>query len=147
MTEYEMAYLNNEFLITGIMLATAQFSVMSAFLVAGYLAAHRLNLIMAGFVNLAFLWSSFTLSMTLYRLIIDFIGLRHEIFVAAKNGKAIAWHSAAQFDTAAFASAPVAPIIWFMLSLGAVYFFFHSRRVNLKAETTLTVPGPVATSP
>lgn len=144
MTEYEMAHLNNEYVNTGALLLSMQFSILSAFLVAAYVAAHRLTLVMSGFVVAAFVFSSIVLSMTMYRSIVDFIGLRHAMFVAAKEGKGLAWHSAAQFDMSAVvfpaASPAVFPTIWMAMALGAVFFFFHCRRVNLKAET----PSPQA---
>ena len=141
-----MAYLNNEYLTTLIQLTTAGFSTLSAFLVAGYLAAHRLTRFMVSFVVIAFVWWSFTISLAFYRLTTDFFGLRHEMHVAATGGKGLAWHSAAQIDGGVY-SPIVFSVIWLTLNLCAIYFFFHCRRMNRKVETPVTVQPAASTSP
>jgi hypothetical protein len=133
MTEYELVNMNNELVNTGIMMLTAYFSTVTGFLVAAYVAAHRLTKSMVATIVGLFLWSCFTLTMTMYRLIVDFIGLRNQIYEYARTGKGLSWHSASFYPIPDYATY-IVPSTWTIVAIAAVYFFFHCRRVNRKVE-------------
>ena len=133
MTEYEMVNMNNELVNTGIMMLTAYFSSVTGFLVAAYVVAHRLTKSMVAMIVGLFLWSCFTLTMTMYRLIVDFIGMRNQIYEYAQSGRGLTWHSAS-FNRIPDYSVYIVPATWTIVAIAAIYFFFHCRRVNRKAE-------------
>lgn len=139
MTEYEMASLANEYLTTGLLFFSSYFSLVSAFLLVAYVVAHRLTRTMVATVVGIFSIACVMLTLTLYRLLEDWTGVRHQISDYAQAGKGLAWHSAAKFTPSGFALY-IAPTLWIMVAIGAVYFFFHCRRVNRKAETVVETP-------
>jgi hypothetical protein len=135
MTEYELASLNlDTLMLLGASFAT-YFSLVSAFLVASYLAAHRLTRTMTAIlIGLFVLWSLLTVA-TMSAQLSSLSGLAKKMRAFAGEGKGLEWHRAANL--------PDAMIDWprFMIvailalaAIAAVYFFFHCRRVNRKAE-------------
>lgn len=136
MTEFEMAYLMTD-MQAGLMTATTTlFTITSAFLVTGYLASHHLNRIMVVVVVAVFSWAFFLTAFITSRQVFNLLGLVVEINKFAAAGKGLQWHAAAQ-PVVGWA---MAGGTWFFIIFcalvfaGSIAFFFHSRRINRKAD-------------
>ncbi|MGH8597426.1 MAG: hypothetical protein ACREXT_12280 [Gammaproteobacteria bacterium] len=135
MTEFETAYLANELLNTATNLTTTYFSIASAFIVGAYVAAHRLSRTMVVIVvGLFVLWSFSLISQAgfvtsnYYRLVVR--------IRATTSEEMFAWYAPQVAPSWYVDSRPLT--IWLSLivvSIAAVVFFFHCRRINRKAET------------
>ena len=135
MTAYEMGSLHAQ-LGDNI---NAQFSnwlaILSLYLGAGYLIAHRLSLSSAVALTGVFvvLLGVFTFSM--FRTLTGFVGLSREIRALAEQGKGLEWHAAATMPAWALDLFTTNAMVMLWLAIvGAVYFFFSSRRQNLKTQ-------------
>jgi hypothetical protein len=137
MTEFEMAYLFNDMRIELDAQAQLFFTVSTAFLVASYIAAHRLTRSMTAIVIGLYVLASAGTIVNMYRQAWAIAGLADEIRKLAVAGKGLAWHPAASMAEPAltFTGLPRA-IIFSLATTAAVYFFFHCRRVNRKSETS-----------
>ena len=137
MTEYEMASLNIDTLLLLGASFTTYFSLVSAFLVASYLAAHRLTRTMATIlIGLFVLWNMLMIgavSAQLYSL----SGLAKKMRTFADEGKGLEWHRVAHIpDSLIDWPRYLIVIILSLATIAAIYFFFHSRHVNRKAAET-----------
>lgn len=136
MTEFEMAYLMTDMQSALMTSTTTLFTITSAFLVAGYLVSHRLSRLMVLVAVAVFAWAFFTTAFITSRLIYNLLGLVVEINKFATAGKGLQWHAAAQ----PIVGWAMAGGTWFFIVFcalvfaGSIVFFFHSRRVNHKAE-------------
>jgi len=145
MTEFEMASLHAE--LIGL-LATqfmGYFTVLSAFMVASYLAAHRLTATMAvigvGSFGLFCLATMFTASRTLASV----QGLSNQMRKFAEAESGLAWHGIAQTPQAVQEfTVSVAMSVLIVSAASGAYFFFHCRRVNRQAQTVATSAKPSA---
>jgi hypothetical protein len=133
MSEYEMASLLND---TGVaVLAQTQFyfAMLTAFLVVSYVVAHRLTRSMATVV--VGLFFSLGCTFNIYRLSRVAGGLMGKMHTVAASGKGLEWHPAKDVSEWALVIIGVPGAAVFVLAtVAAIYFFFHSRRVNRKAE-------------
>jgi hypothetical protein len=135
MTEFEMAYLFNDMFINLVTQVQFYFAVLTAFLAASYVAAHRLTRSMTVVVVGLFAVVSVGSILNIYRQVQAMAGLAETMRAAAASGKGLAWHPvASQYDWQL--RVPRGGGVAFVLLAGAaaVYFFFHCRHVNRKAE-------------
>jgi hypothetical protein len=133
MTEFEMAYLFNDMWIQINMLAQFYFTMLTAFLVASYVAAHRLTIPMAIVVIGAFVFTSIGTIRNIYLQVQTMLGLATQMKALAQSGKGLAWHSVANMPPP-LSGGIIGPVMLTLITAAAVYFFFHCRRVNRKAE-------------
>lgn len=141
MTEFEMAYLMNESLTTLATYTAGTFTTVSAFLAAGYLAAHRLNgSMIATVIGVYTIWLLGGV-MTTIRLVQNVSGLANQIALFAEQGKGLQWHvstSPPLLDTQT--SVAVVVVVMTIIYLASLAFFFQCRRMNRKAEMVVEAP-------
>ena len=137
MTEFEMAYLVTDMQIAISTTSATLFTITSAFLLTGYYVAHRLTPLMIGVLIVIYAWFFFGTTFILNRELISLFGVAGEITAYAGAGKGLKWHAAANPAPAWVMSSGV--VAGFALNvivfIATLVFFFHSRRVNRKAET------------
>lgn len=136
MTEYEMASLANDYRNIIGTTAGMAFTTVSAFLVAGYLAAHKLNRFMTATVITVYtLWlGGAVTNMVLTGMNLD--GLRQQMHLMAAQGQGLQWHLVANAYSQ-WASAVAIGVTLFLFGVvyaASVVFFFQSARQNSKAE-------------
>jgi hypothetical protein len=141
MTEYEMASLWLETI--GLMQTTVSnfFAVLSAFMIASFVAAHRLTSTMTIIaISLFVLYMAIGL-FTLSRELLAFFGLVLEMQKVAEAGSGLVWHAVAKTPAPVLTLALAVAILVYVIATGAaIYFFFHCRRVNRKAEPGELLP-------
>ena len=136
MTEFEMAYLQNDILLALGSAGSYFFAILTAFLVASYLVAHRLTRPMAAVVVTIFIVASWGSIVTMYRITDSLAGLAREMKAFAEAGKGLTWHGITRTPDWALENARhLGTTLFIVATIAAVYFFFHSRRVNRIAET------------
>jgi hypothetical protein len=139
MTEFEMAYMFNDMFINLVTQVQFFFTVLTAFLVASYAAAHRLTRSMTVVAVGLFAVVSAGSILNIYRQSQAMSGLAETMKAAAASGKGLAWHPVA--DLYDWQLRGVGGIAFFLLAVAAaVYFFFHCRHVNRKAEAGMWKP-------
>lgn len=138
MTEYETFAALQANLTFGQTLQTNFYTFISAYLVAGYLAGHRINLSLALFITVGFLVLSAIFMVgweSVYRTNQALMG---EMRNAAKVGTGFAWLPS--LKSPPMLDADLRHYVLMALSaagvIGSVYFFFQSRRVNRAAEVS-----------
>ena len=135
MTEFEMASLANELLTTATTLTTTYFSIASAFIVGAYVAAHRLSRTMVAIVVGLFLVWSFSLISQASFVTRNYYNLLDQIRASAKSGATFAWYTPQALPDAYLDLRPTLIFVAMnIVAVAAIYFFFHCRRVNRKAE-------------
>ena len=135
MTAYELASLHAQLADNINAQLTNWLAILSVYLGAGYLVAHRLSLSSAIALNGVFLLilGGFTLSM--FRTMDGFRGLSLEVRAFAEQGRGLEWHQAVTTPSFAIDWFAVNAMVLLWLALvGAVYFFFSSRHQNMKAQ-------------
>ena len=138
MTEYEIAELFNDMQTAIIAQLSLYVSVMSGFLVMSFLVAHRLSRPMLVVALSLFSWLWYVLLMLSYREMASFVGLMAEMKRFRDAGKGLDWHNATQTPSFLLEIIPVSWIAFqFVFFAAAVGFFYHCRRVNLKATALL----------
>jgi hypothetical protein len=141
MTAFEMAYLNNEILIQMASTFSILFGTFSAFLVASFMAAHRLTRTMAAIAVALFLLSSLMMVSNFYSQSTSLLGLTREMKTFAKAGKGLAWHPAVTIPDGALVMTNQFFAMMLLAAIAAsVHFFFHCRRVNRKPEPIAEAP-------
>ena len=137
MTEFEMAYLANDMGGTLTTALTTSFTITSAFLVAGYYAAHRLSGLMIAIILPIYTWINLSFSFFVYRLTVNLNGLYGKMHDYAASGQGLEWHSVANLPPQWFRDAvPTFSVLISLIVFAAtIVFFFQCRRVNRAAET------------
>ena len=137
MTEFEMAYLLTDMQAMMATQATTSLTVVSGFLIAGYIAAHRLNRLMVGILlgiyTYWFLGTAFQLS----RQVASHSGLILKMHNYAAAGKGLEWHAAkdAMAPRWVLEAAPTSAVLFASAIFAAsIVFFFQCRRMNHKIE-------------
>ena len=133
MTDYELASLLAE--LQGTMMATLGllFTIISAFLVAGYVAAHRLNILMTLVVLGVYTFSGLLVSFELNREAAALVGVVGQIQEHASAGKGLGWHPAAGWTINQVISVwmtPIQMVVGFVMYGATIGFFFSCRRHN-----------------
>lgn len=136
MTEYELVSLLQTQITTIGAEIMDYFTILTAFLVAGYVAAHRLSLSMAIFVTVMFVISALFFVVSVmgdYEVTKVMMG---ELRRLAATGTGFRWvHRAQQSPLAAEIVSDVALVMMLSGIVGGVYFFFQSRHRNRAAGT------------
>jgi cellobiose-specific phosphotransferase system component IIC len=135
MTEFEMAYLYNDMLLGLGSAASYFFAMLTAFLVASYLAAHRLTRAMAVIVVSIFVAACWGSIIIMYRQMESLGGLAGEMRNFANAARGLQWHAVAQIqEFSLYLSRYIGTGLFVATTAASVYFFFHSRRTNRKME-------------
>lgn len=134
MTEFEMASLGVTYINLLDAVLMNYFTILSAYLVAGYAASHRLSMPVALFVSLLFLVGALFFLIRAAGttgLILAFME-KQRGFAKAEGG--LEWTFAAASNTGG-GEAMAFALVGLMVAgvLGSVYFFFYMRRYNLRA--------------
>jgi hypothetical protein len=135
MSEYEMIAAAQGYAMWGMTLLMNFFTVLVAYLAAGYLAAHRLSLINAMFVTLLFAAISLNSMMVLSAIGTQLQALLVHMHEAAISSKVLLWHPVAAQVPNIWSAGMVAIVAMALASVGAVYFFFDCRRHNQRAAS------------
>lgn len=141
MTEYEMASLANDLLGTASGMATTYFTVVSGFIAASFVAAHRLSRSMVVIVVALFaIWAMSTIGQagTVMR---SYYGLLAQIRDQSSPSGTFGWYAIEVMPRWFNELRPTSfVVIMYLVGLAAIYFFFHCRRVNRKAELAVEAP-------
>ncbi len=135
MTEYELVSLLQTQINTIGTEIMDYFTILTAFLVAGYVASHRLTRSMAIFVTIMFVVSALFFVVSVmgdYEVTKVMMG---ELRSMAATGAGFQWvHRAQQSPLAADVISNVALIMMLSGIVGGVYFFFQSRQHDRAAR-------------
>ena len=141
MTEYEMASLWVD--TFGLVQITTSlfFTALSAFMVASFVAAHRLTATMTAVAMGLFVLFNAVVLFALSRQLLAFQGLVLEMQRVADASNGLAWHVVARTPAPVLSLALTATIwVYVLATVAAIYFFFHCRAVNRKAEAGELLP-------
>jgi cell division protein FtsB len=135
MTEFEMAYLVNEMRNGVVSSLSLYFGVLTAFLVASYVAAHRLTRTMTTIVVGLFTLFSLLMFASINSQQQALAALAKEVRAFAAAGKGLAWHPGTKVpDWAIDMSIYLGDVLVVAAIVASIYFFFHCRHVNRKTE-------------
>lgn len=143
MSEYELASLHTQMLGLIFSAIVAQFGVLSAFMVASFLAAHRLSRTMAIIAILLFVTYFVGSIIPILATTVSFLSLSDYMRAYAASGRGLSWHLTArpvslELRNISFGFTLVS---LFLAHLAAIIFFFHCRHVNGKlAKASETLP-------
>jgi len=134
MTAYELASLHTQIGDNMNAQLSNWLAIVSLYLGAGYLLAHRLSLAAAIALSGIFLLIAGGWTMVFFRTFQSFVGVSREIRKLAGTDASLEWHQAAQTPDSVLANFPMMSTIFlWVIILGALFFFLSSRRQNLKA--------------
>lgn len=135
MTEFELASLHAQIGDNLAAALTNYLTIVSLYLGAGFLVAHRLALPSAVTFTSIFLVVNAEIVFAMFNAFRTSMGVAGQIRALAEQGKGLAWHHAATIPAWAQTYVPVfSAILLTAVVVGAVYFFFASRRHNLKTQ-------------
>ncbi len=135
MTEFEMAYLQNDMLVALANGTQFFFTLLSAFLAASYVGAHRLTRPMVVVVIGLFVLTAFSSILAQFRQMESLAGLAEQIRAFAAAGKGLQWSAVTKIPAWWVESLRyIAAAVFLIAVIASVFFFFHCRRVNHKAE-------------
>jgi hypothetical protein len=146
MTEYELLNAIQGQVSIVLTDLTNMISIMTAYLVVGYFAAHRISWAMALFVTgLFLLWSLVTLGLAVGSLNL-LLSLTDEMRAQAQAGHGFQWWP--EFKASSGFAGRIGTYlslgVMCLASLGSVYFFFECRTRNMKAEAAPKDEPPAA---
>lgn len=144
MTEYEMISVAQQHVANGMTDVLNTFTVLGAYLAAGYLTAHRISLVMAWFVTALFVAFAAIGVLQLYGIGLQLQALLDHMHTEAVAGKALAWAPIAHSKPDVFVPGYVILFVMIAATIGSVYFFFECRWRNMKAEAVPKVEAPAA---
>lgn len=135
MTEFEIVSASQEYQNVGMTILMNFFSILTAYLAAGYLSAHRLTRAMAIFVTAMFVLLSMLFVLAYYRNVVQSIGLAGEMSNFAKAGKGLTWHPISSLPLASleFSGYIFMTVLLTIMTggiVGGVYFFYDCRKRN-----------------
>jgi hypothetical protein len=133
MTEFEMISAMQGYANINLTIMMNFFTVLTAYLAAGYLAAHRLSRAMAIFVTAMYLVMSTMFLVGMYRIMAIQAGLLHEMVNFAKAGKGLAWAPFASTNTVESVNLIIGFSMFAIVVsaiVGGVYFFYDCRKRN-----------------
>lgn len=135
MTEYEFLSLVQGHVNLGGVILMNYFSILTAYLVAGYLAAHRLTQSMALFVTAAFVTSCAIFMYMLMRNGEALQAIFNQMHALAQAGRGLAWNPLASRPPNVDVLCYAALAVMAAGVIGGVYFFFQCRVHNRQAAT------------
>lgn len=143
MTEFEMAYLAQEMLISRTAAISLIISIMSAFMVVGYTASHRLtvtlNVLIVGLYTLLIFPRISAMIVSSAAV----IGLTKAMVERSAKGTEFQWNPNMGSKTDSFISPDsffasyymeFTAIVWWSIFLATIAFYFMARQMNLKRE-------------
>lgn len=136
MTEYEMAYLQNEYVSSLALYGSGTFTTVTAFLVAAHIASHRLSLFMVVTVIYAYtvwLWGGVFL---LSRVLSNLAGLLSKMHALAESGQGLEWHVAAN-PVSAWVPGAIQAFVFSnttIIYVASIAFFLYNRRAHQKVS-------------
>ena len=135
MTAYELASLHTQIGDNINAQLSNWLAIVSLYLGAGYLLAHRLSLLSAIALSTIFLVILGGWTVQLLRAMQNWVGVSNEIRKLSEKSSGLEWHQAALVppDTLAFFPVGGTITLWIII-LAALSFFFSSRRQNLKTQ-------------
>jgi hypothetical protein len=146
MTEYELAALYAQMGDNVAAQFTNWVTILSIYLGAGYLVAHRLTFGSALVFTGIFVVVGGGAANVMVQAIRGLMGVAHEIRLFAEQGKGLAWHQAALAPAFAETTFPIGSgVLLAVVLIGAVYFFWSSRRQGLKTAAVAQAQASVAT--
>lgn len=143
MSEYELASLHTQMFGLIFSANVALFGVVSAFMVASFLAAHRLSRTMAFLAVLLFTLYAVGAVIATIASGLNFMRLSAYMHDFAAAGRGLSWHLTSQStaEEARYISFSVTVASVLLSHCAAIIFFFHCRHVNgklAKASEALT---------
>lgn len=136
MTAYELASLHSQISDNLNAQLTNWLAILSVYLGAGFLIAHRLTLLSAVAVSGIFVLLLGSYANVMFRSLRGLMGLVLQIRKFAEQGAGLEWHEALLMPAFSIDMFPIASLIMMWLGIiGAIYFFFSSRHQNLKTAT------------
>ena len=134
MTEFEMAYLFNDIQIGILAQLSLLVSVLSGYLVMSFVVAHRLSRTMMVLTVGIYSWFSWVFLIIGHREMAIYAGMMDQMRTFKSTGKGLNWHVVADYPPSFTAGIPVYwAVFQAFVSIAALAFFFHCRRVNGKA--------------
>jgi hypothetical protein len=148
MTEFEMAYLLTDMQVAISTSNTVTLTIVSGFLVASYVAAHKLNRLMVWLLVGVYSYWWVGAAGLQNRQMVTYMRLLGKMHAFAAEGKGLEWHSAASIPSQGLLDAgPVVALLFNLTVFAAsIVFFFQCRREGQKADTAATVQPTAATS-
>lgn len=135
MSEFEMASLHVELFNSVQSSVTVFLTVLSAFLVTSYFAAHRLRPAMAAIGVIAYAGFEVANLMGTSATLRSYAGLTREMQAYAASGRGLAWHNTSDALLWIVGALQPGMLVLGVVVLGAsIYFFFHYRRANRLAQ-------------
>ena len=135
MTDYELVSVFQENLNLIFTILMSYVSIVSAFLVVGYLVAAKLKPSMVGIITGLFTLISFTMIFVMNRVAQTFVAVGNEMRKVTNDGaSSLGWHNItheAEFLSGGIMFAFTSILI--LTYFGALIFFFHQRREGLSA--------------
>jgi len=134
MTVYELASLHAQILQTANAQLANWLAVLTVYLGAGYIVAHRLSLPSAIALSLVAVSALVVFALSISRTVQTFIGVSQEIQKIAARRDGLEWHQAIGLSPGAMSWMETSVLLILLTLVAvAVYFFFSSRRHNLKS--------------
>lgn len=134
MTAYELASLHAQILQTANAQLANWLAVLTVYLGAGYIVAHRLSLLNAIALSFVAVSSLVVFALSISRTVRTFIGVSQEIQEVAARNDGLERHQAIGLSPGAMSwMETTVLVILLTLVAVAVYFFFSSRRRNLNS--------------
>ena len=146
MTAYELASLHSQLGAQVNLMLQNFIAILSLYVGAGFLVAHRLKLASAIMVTLLFLVADGGSVPRIVGVLKSWVGVSGEIRALAAQGHGLAWHEAVFMAPWQLDNFPIgsAIILWGLL-LGAICFFFAHRHSSLQSESAtkaVSIPVP-----
>jgi len=136
MTDYEMIYTFNDYLNLVFTVLMGYVSIVSAFLIVGYLISSKLDSKMTSIV--VGLYTIITIPMVFIcqRLTDTFVSIVKEIRKAVNDGaSSLGWHNiTTEPEFLAQTIIIIIPIVMILAYMASLIFYFHQRRVGLKVS-------------
>jgi hypothetical protein len=137
MTEFEMAYLAQEMAISRTAQVSLIISIMSAFMVVGYTAAHRLTITLNVLIVVLYSLLLFPRISLIITTSAGIVGLLKVMAERATKGTEFQWNPVIVYSSDSFLAdnyLELNAIIWCSLFLATIAFYFLARQLNLKRE-------------
>ena len=144
MTEYEMASLANDMTGTASVLFLNWISVVTAFLVAGYLVSHRMNGWMIATLLLVYSYVYYGMVIPMFGQIANLQGLGRKMEAFANAGSGLEWHSIGTRGLPpqwVWSATDIVNVVAFaVVYLVSIAFFVQCRHMNRNAEVAALAP-------
>ena len=137
MTEFEMAYLSQEMVISRTAQISLLISIMSAFLVVGYTAAHRLTFSLNALIVAIYSLVLFPRLMQIITSSETLMGLSKAMAERAAGGTEFRWIPVLRSGSGSVIAnyyMEYNALIWISVFVATIAFYFLARRMNLKRE-------------